>query len=80
LETTKLRRREYFRSETYYTVWNTKEHRFGDPVPYDFSFPIKFPNIVLRAKNLEEAKAKIEEINRKAEGIDRFDFKRRGVL
>lgn len=76
----KLHKREHFRSETCYTIWNDREHRFSDPVPYDFTFPIQFPNLMLRARDLKEAKAKIETINRKAEGIDRFEFNKRGVL
>ena len=67
-------------SKTYYAIWNGKEHVFGEPVFYDFTFPVSFPNIILKAKSLEEAKAKIEAINNKAKGIDRFDFKRKGIL
>ena len=48
----------------YYAVWKGKEHRFDEPIPYDYTFPIKFPNIVIRAKNLEGAKANIEIINK----------------
>ena len=66
--------------KTYYAIWNDNEHRFSRPIPYDYTFPIEFPNIMLRAKSLEEAKAKIEKINNKAKGIDRFDFKSKGVL
>jgi hypothetical protein len=64
----------------YYALWNANEQRFKKPVPYDHSFPVSFPNIILRAKNLEEANAKINIINNRAKGIDRFDFKRKGVL
>ena len=64
----------------YYAIWKGNEHRLDEPVPFDYTFPIEFPNIVLKAKNLQEAKAKIEVINRKAKGIDRFDFKSKGVL
>lgn len=64
----------------YYAMWNVKEHRFDEPMPYDYTFLIEFPNIVLRAENLEEAKANMEIINNKAKGIDRFDFKRKRVL
>ena len=64
----------------YYAIWKGDEHRFDEPIPFDYTFPIEFPNIVLKAKNLQEAKAKIEAINKKAKGIDRFDFKRKGVL
>lgn len=63
----------------YYASWKENEHRFGEPISYDYTFPIDLPNIVLRAKNLEEAEAKIEIINNKAKGIDRFDFKKRRV-
>ena len=64
----------------YYAIWKENEHRFGEPIPYDYTFPIGFPNIVLREKSPEEAKAEIEVINNKAKGIDRFDFKRKRVL
>lgn len=73
-------KRGHFRSGTYYAIWKGKEHRFGEPVPYDFTLPIEFPNIILRARDFKEAKAKIETINSKAKGIDRFDFNRNGVL
>jgi len=66
--------------KTYYALWDGKEHRFDEPVPYDFTLPIGFPNLVLRARDPKEAKAKIEKINKKAKGIDRFDFKRKRVL
>ena len=69
-----------FRSGTYFTTWKGKEHRFSEPIPYDFTLPIEFPNITLRAKDLREAKAKVETINSKAIGTDRFDFDRKGVL
>jgi len=65
---------------TYYAIWKENEHRFGEPIPYDYTFPVKFPNIVLRAKSPEEAEAKIERINNKAKGIGRFDFESKGVL
>ena len=64
--------------KTYYAIWNGNEHRFNKSAPFNRLFQ-EFPNIVLRAKNLEEAKAKIERINSKAKGIDRFDFKRKRV-
>jgi hypothetical protein len=63
----------------YYAIWKENKHRFGEPIPYDYTFPIEFPNLVLRTKNLEEAKAKIEIINNKAKGIEPFDFKRKRV-
>jgi hypothetical protein len=66
--------------KTYYAIWNDNEHRFNKPVPYDYTFLIRFPNMILRAKSPEKAKAKIEIINNKAKGIDRFDFKSKGVL
>ena len=72
--------REHFRPGTYYAIWKEKEHRFSEPVPYDFTLPVVYPNIVLRARDLKEAKAKIETINSKAKGIDRFDFKSKRVL
>ena len=52
--------------KTYYAIWNGNEHRFNKSVTFNYTFPIEFPNIVLRTKNLEEAKAKIERINSKA--------------
>ena len=66
--------------KTYYAIWDGKEHRFDEPVLYDFTLPVRFPNLVLRARDLKEAKAKIETINCKAKGIDRFDFNSKGVL
>ena len=66
--------------KTYYAIWNGNEHRFNKPVPFDYTFLVEFPNIVLRAKSLEEAKAKIGIINNKAKGIDRFDFESKVVL
>jgi len=66
--------------KVYYSMWNGKEHRFDEPVPCDFTLPIGFPNLTIGARDLKEAKAKIETINKKAKGIDRFDFKSKGVL
>ena len=61
--------------KTYYAIWNGDEHRFNKPAPFDYTFLVEFPNTVLRAKSLEEAKAKIEIINNKAKGTDRFDLR-----
>ena len=66
--------------KTYYAIWNGNEYRFNKPVSFDYTFLVEFPNIVLRAKSPEEAKAKIEIINKKAKGIDRFDFESKRVL
>lgn len=66
--------------KTYYAMWKDIEHRFGEPRPYDFTFSIRFPNIVLEARNLEEAKTRIMTINSKTKGLDRFDFKKNGIL
>ena len=66
--------------KTYYAMWKSIELRFGEPRPYDFTFSMRFPNIVLEARNLEEAKKKIEAINTKAKGLDRFDFEKKGIM
>ena len=34
----------------YYAMWNGKEHIFDEPVTYNFTLPIEFPNLVLRAR------------------------------
>jgi len=60
--------------KVYYALWKGKEHRFDEPVPYDFTFRIRFPNLVLKARDFKEAKAKIEKINNNIKGIDRFDL------
>jgi hypothetical protein len=57
----------------YYTLWKLTENRFNEPVLYDYSFPVRFPNVVFRAKDLNGAREKIKAINNKIEKIDRFD-------
>lgn len=57
----------------YYALWKFKGNRFDEPVLYDYTFPVRFPNVVFRAKDLKEAKEKIEAINSKIEKMDRFD-------
>lgn len=59
--------------------WNGK-HRFREPIIYDHTFSVKFPNIIIIAKNIDEAKTKIELINNKIKGRDRFDLDRKQVL
>jgi hypothetical protein len=61
--------------KVYYALWKGKEHRFDEPVPYDFTFQVNPPHLVLRAKDLGRAKAKIEQINTNVEKKDRFDLK-----
>ncbi|MDQ1281460.1 MAG: hypothetical protein QG670_2725 [Thermoproteota archaeon] len=70
----KLHKRKHFRSEIYYYLWNAKENRFNNPVPYHFTFPITFPNLILKARYLEDARAKIEIIIRNVKGKDRFEY------
>lgn len=57
----------------YYSLWKFTENSFSEPIFYDYSFPVRFPNVVFPAKNLKEAKEKIEAINSKIVTIDRFD-------
>ena len=64
----------------FYAYWDEREHRFREPIIYDYTFSVKFPNIIINAKNIGEAKTKIELINNKVNGIDRFDFDRKQVL
>ena len=45
-------------------------------MPYDFALKTSYLNIIVRARNLKDDKAKIETINSKAKGIDRFDLAR----
>lgn len=61
--------------KVYYALWKGKEHRFDEPIPYDFTFQVNPPHLVLRAKDLEGAKTKIERINTTVEKKDRFDLK-----
>ena len=65
---------------SYYAYWNEREHRFMDPVLYDYTFPVNFPHIIIDAINIDDVKAKIRIINNKALGVDRFDFNKRRVL
>ncbi len=58
---------------TYYSLWRSARNKFGEPVFYDYSFPVRFPNVVFSAKSLKDAKAKIEAINSRIGTIDRFD-------
>ncbi|MDQ1280938.1 MAG: hypothetical protein QG670_2201 [Thermoproteota archaeon] len=64
----------------YCAFWDEGEHRFKEPVTYDFTYPVGFPHIILNAKDMQEAKEKIELINIKAKGKDRFDFDTRRIL
>ena len=64
----------------YCAFWNEGEHIFKEPVTYDFTYPVGFPNIIINAKDMQEAKEKIELINNKAKGKDRFDFDTRRIL
>ena len=57
----------------YYALWKFNRNRFDEPVFYDYTFPIRFPNVVFKAKNLKEAKEKIKAMNNKIENMDRFD-------
>lgn len=66
--------------KVYYALWKGSENRFDEPVIYDFSFNIRFPNIVFKAIDLTDAKARIEKINNKIKGIDRFDFKVESIM
>ena len=66
--------------KVYCAFWNEGEHRFKEPIIYDHTFSVKFPNIIVNAKNIDEANTKIELINNKAKGIDRFDFDRKQAL
>lgn len=59
----------------YYALWNEKEHRFDEPLLYDFALKIEYPNLVFEARNLKEAVVKIEAVNNEIKGIDRFTFK-----
>ena len=57
----------------YYSLWRFRENQFSEPAFYDYSLPIRFPNIVFRAKDLKEAARKVESINKKIEMTDGFD-------
>ncbi|MDQ1281528.1 MAG: hypothetical protein QG670_2793 [Thermoproteota archaeon] len=57
----------------YYSLWKFTENRFSEPIFYDYSFPVRFPNVVFPSKSLKDAKEKIQKVNRKIETIDRFD-------
>ena len=56
----------------YYALWKFNKNRFDEPILYDYTFPVRFPNVVFRAKDLREAKDKIDAINREVK-IDRFN-------
>ena len=56
--------------KVYYALWKGSEQRFDEPILYDFSFDVRFPNIVFKARNLTDAKVKIREINNKSKGVD----------
>ena len=62
----------------YYSLW--KIDRFDKPTLYDYTFTVRFPNVVFRAKNLQEANKKIEEINRKIKEKDIFDLNQSKIL
>ena len=57
----------------YYSLWKFTENSFSNPIFYDYSFPVRFPNVVFPAKSLKEATEKIHAVNSKIEKIDRFD-------
>ena len=40
---------------------------------YDYHFPVRFPNVVFVAKGTNEAKVKIEALNRKIEMTEKLD-------
>jgi len=62
--------------KVYYALWKGKENRFGEPLLYDYTFMVRFPNIVFVATDLKEAKKKIETINKKISKMDIFDLNR----
>lgn len=57
-------------------MWNAREKTFSDPMFYDYTFPVRFPNVVFMVNNLEEAKKKIGKINRKISRMERFELSR----
>jgi len=70
----------YMGIKVFYAQWKESEHRFNEPLPYDFSFKVEFPNIVLRAKSLQEASSKIKMINHKIVKSDRFSLSQSKIL
>ena len=58
----------------YYSSWKGNEKKFDEPIVYDYSFTVRFPNVVLMAKDIREAKEKIETINSRIEKMDRFEL------
>ncbi|MDQ1279577.1 MAG: hypothetical protein QG670_839 [Thermoproteota archaeon] len=57
----------------YYSLWSFTENRFSEPIFYDYSFPVNFPNVVFSAKSFMDAKKKIRAVNSKIGRMDRFD-------
>ena len=64
----------------YYSLWKFQGNKFDEPILYDYTFPVRFPNVVFRAKNLKQAKKKIDKINSKLKNMDRFDSKSSTIL
>ena len=64
----------------YYALWKFTVNRFNEPLLYDYSFSVRFPNVIFRAKDFNDAKEKIRIINSKIEKIDRFDDKYSKIL
>ena len=64
----------------YYALWKFTLNKFNEPLQYDYSFPVRFPNVVFKAKDLFEAKEKIKAINSKIEKMDRFDNRYTKIL
>ncbi len=60
----------------YYSLWNSNGNRFDEPSFYDYTFPVRFPNIVFMAADNKEAKKKIEIINSRLGKADIFDLSR----
>ncbi len=58
----------------YYSLWDANEKQFSEPIFYDYTFSVRFPNVVLMTSNFEEAKNKIRKINSKISRIDRFEL------
>ena len=62
--------------KVYYSLWKSIENRFGEPLLYDYTFEVRFPNIVFIASNFDEAKRKIKALNSKMSKMDRYDLSR----
>ena len=58
----------------FYALWNDRDHRFGKPLSYDYTFTVRFPNIVFVANNIEEAKKRIKTLNTKLSKMERFNL------